>query len=335
MFSKALENMGHSGKVNKDSLYELFAVLDKDNSGFLDKREAYVALTTVGTSLLTLTADLSMADAEYILSALDVNNDGVISREEFVEGLTKWIDERRQDYAMMKKAARKASLRKMSISVKDLQTSPLIRSGSISQSEHLLTVEEDGGTGLESILEEDASDDDDDDDEEESEVKDLTPTEIATKASMLLLGGALLVAVFSDPMCSAVSSFATASGIPAFFVAFIVTPLASNSSEAVSSLQFAAKKKRKNFNLTFSQIYGAVAMNNTMCLGLFYMLMYKNRMEWTYASETLCMSVVILVVGIISWSKKTFTTSLGISVLALYPISVLAIWSLDTFLGWQ
>jgi len=167
MFSKALENMGHSGKVNKDSLYELFAVLDKDNSGFLDKREAYVALTTVGTSLLTLTADLSMADAEYILSALDVNNDGVISREEFVEGLTKWIDERRQDYAMMKKAARKASLRKMSISVKDLQTSPLIRSGSISQSEHLLTVEEDGGTGLESILEEDASDDDDDDDEED------------------------------------------------------------------------------------------------------------------------------------------------------------------------
>ena len=332
MFSKALENMGHSGKVNKESLYELFSVLDKDDNGYLDKREAFVALTTVGTSMLTLTADLSMADAEYILSALDVNNDGVISREEFVEGLTKWIDERRQDYAMMKKAARKASLRKLSISVKDLQTSPLL--GGDAQSEHLLTVAEEGnGGGLQAILEDEESDDDEE--EEAGEEHDLTPREIAFRASMLLLGGALLVAVFSDPMVDAVSSFASASGIPAFFVAFIVTPLASNSSEAVSSLQFAAKKKRKNFNLTFSQIYGAVAMNNTMCLGLFYMLMYKNRMEWIYASETLLMSFVILVVGAISYSRKTFTTSLGLSVLALYPISVLAIWALDTFLGWQ
>ena len=216
--------------------------------------------------------------------------------------------------------------------MKDLQTSPLL--GGDAQSEHLLTVAEEGnGGGLQAILEDEESDDDEE--EEAGEEHDLTPREIAFRASMLLLGGALLVAVFSDPMVDAVSSFASASGIPAFFVAFIVTPLASNSSEAVSSLQFAAKKKRKNFNLTFSQIYGAVAMNNTMCLGLFYMLMYKNRMEWIYASETLLMSFVILVVGAISYSRKTFTTSLGLSVLALYPISVLAIWALDTFLGWQ
>jgi hypothetical protein len=37
-------------------------------------------------------------------------------------------------------------------------------------------------------------------------------------------------------------------------VGFILTPLASNSSEVVSSLRFAAKKRRKNMNLTLSQV---------------------------------------------------------------------------------
>ena len=44
-----------------------------------------------------------------------------------------------------------------------------------------------------------------------------------------------------------------ASGIPAFYVAFCVTPFASNASELVSSLMFARRKRRKNISLTFSQ----------------------------------------------------------------------------------
>lgn len=45
-----------------------------------------------------------------------------------------------------------------------------------------------------------------------------------------------------------------ASGIPTFFVAFCVTPLASNASELVSSLTFASRKHVKNISLTFSQV---------------------------------------------------------------------------------
>ena len=44
-----------------------------------------------------------------------------------------------------------------------------------------------------------------------------------------------------------------ASGIPAFYVAFCVTPFASNASELVSSFMFARRKQRKNISLTFSQ----------------------------------------------------------------------------------
>ncbi len=45
-----------------------------------------------------------------------------------------------------------------------------------------------------------------------------------------------------------------ASHIPPFFVAFCVTPLASNASELVSSLYFASRKHMKNISLTFCQV---------------------------------------------------------------------------------
>jgi len=45
-----------------------------------------------------------------------------------------------------------------------------------------------------------------------------------------------------------------ASKIPAFYVAFVVTPYASNASELVSSLIFASRKHKKNISLTFSQV---------------------------------------------------------------------------------
>lgn len=45
-----------------------------------------------------------------------------------------------------------------------------------------------------------------------------------------------------------------ASKIPAFYVAFVVTPYASNASELVSSLIFASRKQKKNISLTFSQV---------------------------------------------------------------------------------
>ena len=45
-----------------------------------------------------------------------------------------------------------------------------------------------------------------------------------------------------------------ASHIPPFFVAFCVTPLASNASELVSSLVFASRKRMKNISLTYCQV---------------------------------------------------------------------------------
>ena len=51
-----------------------------------------------------------------------------------------------------------------------------------------------------------------------------------------------------------------ASQIPAFFVAFCVTPLASNASELVSSLVFASRKRMKNISLTYCQVCRCISL---------------------------------------------------------------------------
>ncbi|XP_022874790.1 sodium/calcium exchanger NCL [Olea europaea var. sylvestris] len=74
------------------------------------------------------------------------------------------------------------------------------------------------------------------------------------KAVMLLVLGTAIAAVFADPLVDAVDNFSSATSIPAFFISFIALPLATNSSEAVSAIIFASRKKFRSASLTFSEV---------------------------------------------------------------------------------
>lgn len=80
------------------------------------------------------------------------------------------------------------------------------------------------------------------------------PTYTCIKALLLLLLGTVLAAVFADPLVGAVDNFSLATNIPSFFISFIAMPLATNSSEAVSALIFASRKKQRTSSLTFSEV---------------------------------------------------------------------------------
>ena len=133
----------------------------------------------------------------------------------------------------------------------------------------------------------------------------------------------------------AVAAFSSASNIPAFFVSFVVTPFASNASELVSSLGFAKAKKIKNISLTFCQVYGAVAMNNTMCLGLFLLVVYARGLAWDFSAEVVTTMSSILALGLIAISGETFTLFWGLVSLVLYPLALGLVAYLDYGLGWH
>lgn len=74
------------------------------------------------------------------------------------------------------------------------------------------------------------------------------------KAALLLLLGAAIAAAFADPLVDAVDNFSDATSIPTFFISFIALPFATNSSEAVSAIIFATRKKIRSASLTFSEV---------------------------------------------------------------------------------
>lgn len=119
------------------------------------------------------------------------------------------------------------------------------------------------------------------------------------KSIFLLVFGVGLVTIFSDPMVDSLTYLTDSSSknyynsddkhgqyipIPVFYISFIVTPICSNASEIVSSLIFASKMKRVTSSMTFSQLYGAATMNNTLCLMVFCFLVYFNNLNWQFSA---------------------------------------------------
>lgn len=86
---------------------------------------------------------------------------------------------------------------------------------------------------------------------------------IKWRAFKMLSIGTVMVIYFSDPMVDVMQEIAVRTGISPFYVSFVLAPLASNASEVVASMFYAAKKTRKTMTVSLSALEGAACMNNT------------------------------------------------------------------------
>mgnify|MGYP001101749925 CR=1 FL=1 len=146
--------------------------------------------------------------------------------------------------------------------------------------------------------------------------------------------GLAIVSFFSDPMVDVISNFGGQINVGGFYVSFVITPFCSNASELISSLVFAAKKKRSNSTLTFSQLFGACTMNNTLCLGIFVLLVYARGLAWNFSAEVLAIFIVIVLVACMSL-RQTLKFWKAWPILSLYPLSILLVYLLETFADWK
>ena len=63
--------------MSKEELRKLFKQIDTDGNGYLDAAEIQAALSTHGV-------DVGMSMASALISTVDINNDGVMSEDEFM-----------------------------------------------------------------------------------------------------------------------------------------------------------------------------------------------------------------------------------------------------------
>eukprot|EP00246_Nothoceros_aenigmaticus_P010049 TRINITY_DN2634_c0_g1_i1.p1 TRINITY_DN2634_c0_g1~~TRINITY_DN2634_c0_g1_i1.p1 ORF type:complete len:615 (+),score=111.83 TRINITY_DN2634_c0_g1_i1:176-2020(+) len=278
---------------------KLFDHFDADNNHLLSVKELKALI--VGISFEHEGSVPSEEVVSSWMSQFDLSKDGNISEEEFMSGMSRWLK-----VVSGKKAAD-------------------------SQPHNTLWKEEDkSARNALAML-------DESDEDEEGEKGDEGPsrTHIITKAVLLIAFGALIAGLFADPLVDAITNFSSAANISPFFISFIFTPLATNSSEAISSILFAKGKRKRNISMTYSQVYGGVTMNNTLCLGIFLAVVYVRGLVWDFSSEVTVILFATCAIGLLASFRTTFPLWTGLVALAIYPIAIALVAVLDSVLGWQ
>ena len=214
---------GAGAGASSKYLHTLFTRLDADGSGSLDHSEVRVLLTELGMGA-------SEAELGGIMRSIG-GADELVQFHEFEAALHKFSA-----------TAANAAL----LTAGRAAPTPLPPA----KAEGAEEGEEEGEGGEE-------------EEEEEDGAAGLTPLQIKGKALAVLSAGMVLCVIFSDPMVDALTEIGRRWGVSPFYVSFLITPVVSNASELLSSLQFSARKTRRSIDMTYSQLLGAATMNNT------------------------------------------------------------------------
>jgi len=142
------------------------------------------------------------------------------------------------------------------------------------------------------------------------------------KGCMHLTLGMTLVLVFSDPMVNVLENLAEQIGVGAFYVSFVVTPLASNASEVYSALYFAKSKTGEKVSMAHASLYGAACMNNTFCLAIFFLIIYVDELPWDYSAETMCILMSELGIAALGY-KRTIPAWKALIAISIYPLAII------------
>ncbi|XP_024965485.1 sodium/calcium exchanger NCL-like [Cynara cardunculus var. scolymus] len=286
------------GEPNREVMQKLFHSIDVNKNQHLSRAELRALVVGMQVYEINLNEDDAV---DRVMRDFDKSENDEIDFEEFMNGIGKWLQE--------------AKGSKVDVHIAGPDTLKYIHDYyEEAKKEH-------------DLLGDDAGED------EEEGVDD--PRRTTIKAVLFLLLGSLIAAVVADPLVDSVGNFSNATGIPSFFISFIALPLATNSSEAVSAIIFATRKKKRSASLTFSELYGAATMNNVLCLSVFLALVYMRGLTWDFSSEVLVIVIVCVVMGVFGSWRTTFPLWTSFIAFFLYPFSLILVYVLDYVFGWS
>ena len=198
-------------------LKPFFKKYDNDNNGTLDKTEFKAVFDDIGEKV-------SKNELKKIFRSMDTTGKGVIFYSNFVKGMIDYVVNRPTLIA-----ERITSIPKVYVDN--------------------ATDEEEGDAN------------DDEEDEIPEDLVSLSPDEqqrrIRQRSFFMMGVGTLFVVIFSDPMVSVLSELGVRTGVPAFYVSFVLAPLASNISEVIAAYAYATKKTSSTISISFATLLGA------------------------------------------------------------------------------
>jgi len=142
-------------------------------------------------------------------------------------------------------------------------------------------------------------------------------SKIVQKSLMMMICGTIVVLIFSDPMVDVLGRVGEITKIEAFFISFILAPLASNAPEILASISYAAKKTKKSISISISNLQGVACMNITFALAIFYYLFILDHgLKWEFTAESTSLLIVQLIMSAVSM-KESFSTAWGLFIICL------------------
>eukprot|EP00177_Eucheuma_denticulatum_P003538 GFKZ01006393.1.p1 GENE.GFKZ01006393.1~~GFKZ01006393.1.p1 ORF type:complete len:588 (-),score=101.65 GFKZ01006393.1:114-1877(-) len=285
-------------------LHVFFHQYDRDKSNTIDKMELQNLMRDMGEKI-------GPEQVSSLYNRMDLNGDGRIEFEEFRRAIPEFIRERAQG----------SLSRAGSVAIpEDVESLPAHESSHWPQ---------DVGRNEEEEEEEE-------EEEVPDDLRDLDPDDqiriVKRRAFSMMMTGTTLVLIFSDPMVSVMSDFGRRIGIPAFYISFILAPLASNASELLAAYSYALKKTRKTVTISFATLLGAAIMNNTFVLSIFMLLIVSKGLAWQFSAETIAIVVVEICMYFMA-QKKILTLRDGLWVLSLFPVSIGIVAFLENVVG--
>ena len=250
-----------------------------------------------GALLRALGEKVNPQNVKQLFTELDANESGGIDFDEFLSGLAKYLKAAMENEQQRKKED--------------------------DSEEEEEEAEEGGG-------------DEDEEDEIPQDISHLSPAQqqaiIKRRAFFKLALGTVVVLVFSDPMVDVMAEVGDRTGIPPFYVSFVLAPLASNASELLAAFFYSLKKTSKSITVSYTALEGAACMNNTLALAIFMGLVFFRGIAWQYTAETISILLIELLVALVAF-KKTQTLLDALTVLSFYPLSIAIVAILENVIG--
>lgn len=293
---KALKNPDAVGEVRTmcKILAPFFRMYDSNGDNIIDMNEFKLIFKDVNENI-------SKESMERMFKAADVDNSEVISFEEFVACILCFA----------------------------------LESEGMGSDDHKAKIMVDP-----SVYYSGAADDEEEEQEDEDipeDLADLSPEEqqkrIKQRAFSMMGLGTLLVVVFSDPMVDLLGAMGKQLGIGAFYIAFVLAPMASNASELVAASNYAAKKTMKSMTTSLSTLEGAAVMNNTFTTGVFMVLIYARGIAWEFQAETIVIVFIQICMGVMMMNLTHQLLVHACFVFSLYPLALAVTWALENKLG--
>jgi len=285
---EALDNIRRFCKV----LAPFFAMYDVNGDNRIDLDEFRMILVDIGGNMPKETA------TKMFLSA-DVDNSNYISFEEFVACLMSYAYDESND----------------------LQGDR--RKRMPDPNRYFKAMDEEEG--------EDEEEEEDDEEDIPEDLADLEPEEqqrvIKRRAAYTMGAGTVLVLLFADPMVDIMNEMGKRVHLSAFYISFVLAPIASNASELVAAYNYAQKRTIKSMTTSLSTLEGAGVMNNTFTFAMLLVIMCIKGVYWDFNAEIIVVVIVETLIGLPMLLNKKRQLLLRDAVISTsyYPLTLILV----------